>query len=108
MVTRLLVGSRPLPITLSPLTLLSGHSRSQETKWCSVFHLLISHPASLRIVIAVITSIPSIRVRSVPLMRNNSARKSNCGLLPFFFLSRSFLFYSGRLEPRLRCYLFLY
>ncbi len=26
---------------LSPLTLLSGHSRSQETKWCSVCHLLI-------------------------------------------------------------------
>jgi hypothetical protein len=32
---------------------LSGHSRSQETKWSSVFHLLMSHPASLRIVVAV-------------------------------------------------------
>src|SRR6266513_1802528 len=39
----LLVGSRPLPMTLFPLMRLSGHSRSQETKWSSVFHLLISH-----------------------------------------------------------------
>ena len=36
----LLVGSRPLPMTLAPLMRLSGHSRSQETKWCSVSHLL--------------------------------------------------------------------
>ena len=50
--------SRPLPMTWSPLILLSGHSRSQETKWCSVFHLLMSHPTSLRIVVAVMTSIP--------------------------------------------------
>src|SRR2546429_7228327 len=35
----LLVGSRPLPMTLFPLMRLSGHSRSQETKWSSVFHL---------------------------------------------------------------------
>jgi hypothetical protein len=49
-VTRLLVGNRPFPMILSPLIRLSGHSRSQETKWCSVFHLLISHPASLFVV----------------------------------------------------------
>src|SRR5437016_6840174 len=84
----LLVGSRPLPMTLSPLMRLSGHSRSQETKWFSVCHLLMSHPASLMMVVAVMTSMPSIRVRSVPVRRNNPWRKSNCGLLPFFFLSR--------------------
>jgi hypothetical protein len=55
---RLLVGSRPFPMALFPLIRLSGHSRSQETKWSSVFHLLISHPASLRIVVAVMTSMP--------------------------------------------------
>src|SRR6201981_1222888 len=32
----LLVGSRPLPMTLFPLMRLSGHSRNQETKWSSV------------------------------------------------------------------------
>src|SRR5215467_13017953 len=102
-VTRLLVGNRPLPMILSPLTRLSGQSRNQETKWCSVFHLLISHPASLRIVIVVVTSIPSIWVRSVPVMRNSSARKANCGAFPFFFfLSRSFRFSCGRLAPCLR------
>src|ERR1700736_2600661 len=104
LVARLLVGSRPLPMTLSPLILLSGHSRSQETKWCSVFHLVISHPASLRIVIAVITSIPSIRVRSAPVMRNNSAHRSNFGLLPLFFLSRPFRFSFGRLAAWLRSF----
>src|SRR6202790_4666165 len=67
MVTLLLVGSRPFPMTLFPLIRLSGHSRNQETKWSSVTHLLISHPASLRIVVAVMTSMPSTRVRSVPL-----------------------------------------
>src|SRR5262249_11742590 len=49
---------RPFPMTLPPLILLSGHSFSQETKWFSVFHLLISHPTSLTTVIAVITSMP--------------------------------------------------
>jgi len=92
----LLVGSRPFP--------LPRHSRSQETKWCSVCHLLISQPASLRIVVAVM--MPSIGVRSLPVMRNNSVRKSNCGAFPFFFLSRSFRFSSGRLAPWLRSSLF--
>ena len=36
---------------------------------------------------------------SVPLMRNNSARKSNCGLFPFFFWSRPFRISSGRRVP---------
>ena len=79
------VGSRPFP--------LPRHSRSQETKWCSVCHLLISQPASLRIVVAVM--MPSIGVGSVPVRRNNSVRKSNCGAFPFFFLSRSFRFSSA-------------
>src|SRR5215472_5073179 len=79
---RLLVGKRPLPMIFSPLMRLSGHNRSQETKWFSVSHLLIFHPASLSRVVAVTTSIASIRVRSVPVMRNSSARKSNCGAFP--------------------------
>jgi hypothetical protein len=62
----------------SPLTLLSGQRRNQETKWSSVRHLLMSQPASLIAVGAVITSMPSIRVRSTPVIRNKPARKSNC------------------------------
>src|SRR5215467_711255 len=96
MVTRLLLGSRPWPMIFSPLIRLSGQSRSQETKWFSVSQRLISYPASLKIVVAVTMSIPSIRVRSVPVMRNNSARKSNWGLFPYFFRSRVFRFSSGR------------
>src|SRR5215469_16496025 len=38
-VSRLLVGNRPLPMIFSPLTLLSGQRRSQETKWFSVRHV---------------------------------------------------------------------
>src|SRR5437588_11984967 len=38
-------------------------------------------------VVAVMTSMPSMRVRSVPVMRNNPLRKSNRGLLPLFYLS---------------------
>src|SRR5207244_13375179 len=91
MVTLLLVSGRPLAMISSPLIRLSGHGRNQETKWCSVFHLLVSHPASLTIVIAVITSIASIWVGWLPVLRNSSGRKSDCGLFPFFFLTRSFL-----------------
>jgi hypothetical protein len=40
-VTRLLVGSRPFPMILSPLMRLSGASRSQETKM--VFVLPFDH-----------------------------------------------------------------
>jgi hypothetical protein len=44
----LLVGSRPLPMTLPPLMRLSGHSRRQETKWFSsaLVFLGIAAPAS--------------------------------------------------------------
>jgi hypothetical protein len=86
---------RPFPMTLSPLILLSGQSLSQEIQLFSVFHLLMSHPTSLRMVIAVITSTRSIWLRSVPLLRNNSARKSNCGLFPFFLWSRFFRAFCG-------------
>jgi hypothetical protein len=37
-VALLLVGSQPLPMILSPLTRLSGHSRSPKTKLRSVSH----------------------------------------------------------------------
>src|SRR6516165_4550653 len=62
MLIGLLVGSRPLPMTLFPLIRLSGHSRSQETKWFSFSHLLMSYPASLMTVAAVMTSMLSTRV----------------------------------------------
>src|SRR6266481_648979 len=58
--TRFFVGRRPFPMILAPLIRLSGHRRNQETKWSSVSHLLISHPTSLRIVVAVMTSMLSI------------------------------------------------
>src|SRR6516164_503305 len=102
-VSRLLVGNRPLPMTFSPLTLLSGHRRSQETKWSSVRHLLMSQPASLITVDAVITSMPSIRVRSTPVIRNKASRISNCwGLWPLFFLRRFLRFSSSNGAPLLR------
>src|SRR5215469_14484904 len=64
MVARLLVEMRLFRMIFPPLILLSGDSFSQETKWFSVFHVLISHPTSLTIVIAVMTSMPAIWVRS--------------------------------------------
>ena len=39
----------------------------------SVFHLPISHPTSLTIVVAVMTSMLSIRVRSVPVITDRLA-----------------------------------
>jgi hypothetical protein len=56
----LFVGSRPFPMILSPLMRLSGHNRSQEMKGASSAHLLISQPASLKMVAAIITWMPSI------------------------------------------------
>jgi hypothetical protein len=61
-------GHATFPNDFPPLILLSGDSFSQETKWFSVFHLLISHPTSLAIVIAAMTSMPSIWIRSVPVI----------------------------------------
>src|SRR5215469_11481752 len=98
---RLLVGMRPLPMIFPPLILLSGDSFRQETKWFSVFHLLMSRPTSLMTVIAAVTSMPSIWVRSVPVMRNNSFRKLNCGF-PFFLLRRHLRVSSGKVAPWVR------
>jgi hypothetical protein len=50
---------------LPPLILLSGDSFSQETKWFSVFHLLISHPTSLTTVIAVTTALRPTYVKAL-------------------------------------------
>ena len=80
--------------------MLSLHSRSQETKWFSVCHLLVSQPASLMTVIAVITSMLSILVRSVPVMRNN-AFASQLRLIALFFLEASLALLSGRGAPAL-------
>src|SRR5215469_15714569 len=99
-----LVGSRPFPVILSPLMRLSGRKRSQETKWFSVCHLLISYPVSLMTVIAVITSMLSIWVRSVPVRQNNLSRKSNCGTYLFVFLSRPLRCSTGSVASWLRSF----
>jgi hypothetical protein len=92
-------GHATVPNDFAPTDLVvPGDSFSQETKWFSVFHLRISHPTSLTAVIAVMTSMPSISVRSVSVMRNSSSRKLNCGL-PFFFLRPPFRVSSGRVAP---------
>src|SRR5262249_47559660 len=54
-------------------------SPSQEAKWCSSGQRDMSSPTSLMSVCATPTSMPSIRVRSTPLMRCSSRPKSNCG-----------------------------
>src|ERR1019366_3242545 len=65
----------PRGYTLPPVILLFGHSPSQEAKCASVGHLLISRPTSATMVCAIITWIPSMRVRSVPLIRYSSPRR---------------------------------
>jgi hypothetical protein len=64
---------------------LSGHRPSQEAKCASVWQRVISNPASLMTVSATSTSMPSICVRSTPVMRWSSCPKSNWGVwLPAF------------------------
>jgi hypothetical protein len=58
---------------------LSGHRPSQEAKCASVWQRVISNPASLMTVSATSTSMPSICVRSTPVMRWSSCPKSNWG-----------------------------
>src|SRR2546423_9594429 len=58
---------------------LSGHSPSHDAKCASVFQRVMSTPTSLMTVWATPTSMPSIRVRSTPLMRDSSQPRSNCG-----------------------------
>ena len=94
---RLTTRRVPLPSTLSPLMRLSGHSPNQEAKWASVFHRPMSSPTSLRSVWATITSMPSMRVRSTPVMRCSSLLRSNCGafLVGFVFFSLRLLLRRG-------------
>src|ERR1700730_13864506 len=72
--------------TLPPVILLFGDSPSQEAKFPSLGHLLMSRPTSAMMVCAIITLIPSIRVRSIPLIRYSSPRRLNCGAFPPAFL----------------------
>ena len=91
---RLTTRRVPRLSTLSPLMRLSGHSPNQEAKCDSVFHRLMSSPTSLSSVWATITSMPSMRVRSTPVIRCSSLLRSNCGSilgwLAFFVLGFSF------------------
>src|ERR1700685_4061064 len=78
--------------TLPPVILLSGHSPSHEAKCASVGHLFMSRPTSATMVWAIITLTPSMRVRSIPLIRYSSSRRLNRGafrpaLLPLFGVS---------------------
>jgi len=64
-----------------------------------VRHLLIAHPASLTMVVAVMTSRPSIWVRSVC---ETTLRASRLRPIPFLLLEPSFRISSGRRVPGLR------
>jgi hypothetical protein len=77
--TRLATRRVPRPKTLSPLIRLSGQSPSQDAKWDSVFQRVISSPTSLTIVWATMTSMPSMRVRSTPVIRCSSRLRSKRG-----------------------------
>jgi hypothetical protein len=69
---RLTTRRVPQASTLSPLALLSGHNPSHEEKCASVFHRPMSSSTSLIKVWATMTSMPSIHVRSTPVMHHNS------------------------------------
>jgi len=58
--------------------------------------------ASATTVIAVITSMPSIRARSTPLIRYSNCRRSNCREFPRFFLRRPLRVSSASATPALR------
>ena len=70
---------------LPPLVAWKGDSFSQETRWFSVFHLLISVPGSETKVAMVITSTPSMHLRLTPQIRVNSASRSNFGWFRWLF-----------------------
>jgi len=78
-----------LPLmTLPPVILVPGHSPNHEAKCLSDGKRDISAPTSETTAKAVVTLMPSMRVRSTPHILNSWARKSNLGALRgmLFFL----------------------
>lgn len=67
--------------TLPPLIFVPGEGPGQEVKCLTVAKRLMSHPTSLMTVIAVVTSMPSMRVRSTPQILKRSAHTWNFGAL---------------------------
>ncbi|MCY1370248.1 hypothetical protein D9M69_573330 [compost metagenome] len=78
-----------LPLmTLPPVILVPGHKPSQEAKCLSLGNLPMSAPTSETTTSAVVTSMPSMRVRSTPHIWKSCVRRSNFGALrarPRFF-----------------------
>src|SRR5580765_8396887 len=68
-------------ITLPPVILVPGHRPSHEVKCLTVGKRAMSTPISETTASAVVTSTPSIRVRSTPHIWNNCTRRSNFGAL---------------------------
>jgi hypothetical protein len=66
---------------LPPVILLPGHRPSQEAKCLSLAKRLMSVPVSLTTARAVVTSMPSMRVRSTPHIWKSWRRGSNLGAL---------------------------
>ena len=66
---RLTTSRVPRVRTRPPLIRLSGHQPSQEAQCVALFHRLMSRPISAMRVWAVSPSMPSMRVKSTPLMR---------------------------------------
>src|SRR5262249_43812030 len=80
---RFAVGRVRRDSTRPPLILWCGHSPSQLVKCFTVAQRLMSSPISPSTFWAVVSSIPSIRVRSTPLARCSSGRGSNPGRFRF-------------------------
>jgi len=68
-------------ITLPPVILVPGHRPSQDVKRSRVGKGDLSEPTSETTASAVVTSTPSMRVRSTPYLLNNCVRRSNFGAL---------------------------
>src|SRR5437899_5664800 len=61
-------------ITLPPVILVPGHKPIQLAKWATVGKRDMSAPVSLMTASAVVTSMPSMRVRSTPHILNSWGR----------------------------------
>ena len=68
-------------IALPPVILVPGHKPIHDAKCLSLGKRDMSAPVSLMTASAVVTSMPSMRVRSTPHILNSCVRRSNLGAL---------------------------
>jgi hypothetical protein len=68
-------------MTLPPVILVPGHSPNQLAKCPALGKRDMSDPVSLTTASAVLTSMPSMRVRSTPHILYSLLRRSNLGAL---------------------------